>query len=851
MKVIRDEEIILSNSFEILDNASNQLKDGISPGISTGSVILITSHKVSATIPEETTTEKCPTANVCSYVPPKILVTDSNTFDPTYPSLVNGKSIEISTNAIHNDCTACAGDKQDCSGGNHLVISNFPTDLPLASTTDLSSAKLKSKPQLNFFCPIEPLSRKRKVEGTAGGILIMWNCNLASFTVIDHSHQFVFGTLITPNKGLWNVAMVYGHKELQIMRELWSRLDNLVKDDVPTIVGGGFNYLLSKDDKRGGKRFHLTKGSKEMRLFMANQDLHDFGLVPSVLVRHLARIASDNCPIAFKLDDSRHSQSKVFKFEDTWKSCSATWRIVANAWNKHDYGDEDEEDLKNDVLKLQLQEEEDGGLSDTNIKLLRSKVRELNVTLLRLSMWWNQRAKANWNEEGDTNSRFYHAYATARKNCKLIRQIKDENDKVADETDKIESILLKFFEDKWKFRNCNKLNWPSVDQNQLLNAADRLKSCIPKLISEEQASYVPSRSMSDHFLLALEIFNKFRISKIKKGLMALKLDMAQAFDSMCWETLKHVLAWFGFPEKFSFLILECVTNVRFSILLNGKGSRWIEAKSGFRQGCPMSTYLFILCSQLLSNVIKLRGHQLGIQTSSRAPRITHLLYADDLLLFGSASSSQLRGMMNLIRDYCGWTGPSTKWRIGTKYGFKIVNEFQYLGTKIALRRLVKNGFQFVIDHALEKLNAWGTRFLSLAGRLILAKTSLLSLPTFISAHSLIPKRILYEFDRICRDFIWHHNFGNKGLHYIACEDLCLPRDSGGLGMYSTVKRVGPLEARLAKRLLQNPSSLLYRCLAARNGSAIWRGKFKQGQSSPRYIISDGVAFLKPIVKWKL
>ncbi|XP_028556466.1 uncharacterized protein LOC110116069 [Dendrobium catenatum] len=397
---------------------------------------------------------------------------------------------------------------------------------------------------------------------------------------------------------------------------------------------------------------------------------------------------------------------------------------------------------------------------------------------------------------------------------------------------------------------------------------NRLKCCIDKFISAEQVAFIPGRSLYDHFLLALEIFNKFKISKHGKGLMVVKLDMAQAFDCMSWETLKLVLNWFGYPENFSLLVLECVTNVHFSILLNGKSSRWIEAKSGFRQGCLMSPYLYILCSQLLTNVINKRGHHLGIHTSPRAPRITHLLYADDILLFNQASSSKLRIMLNLIRDYCGWTRQGINKdksqilfsnsvrqtigrKIGKKFGIKIVDEFQYLGIRIALRWLVKSDFDFVVDPALEKLNTWSARSLSIAGRMTLAKSSLLSLPTFISSHSLIPKSILYELDRIYRDFIWHHNSETRGLHYVSWDDFCVPRAIGGMGLFSVVKKIGPLRARIAWRFFQNPSSLLYKCLASKYGIDIWNGKHRNGKSAACSIILDGTNFLKPIVKWKI
>ncbi|KAI0499483.1 hypothetical protein KFK09_017687 [Dendrobium nobile] len=286
----------------------------------------------------------------------------------------------------HLETLVCSGVDQDCSDSLNQVSTDFP------------------------------------IESSEGFVEIPMDSN----TEAQNLKSVVFGALTTPSKGVWHVAMVYGHKDFQIRRELWNCLDKV---------------MTSK-------------------------------MVPSASVKHLARIASDHCPVAFKLDDTMHSHSKTFRFEDTWCSYPATKGIVTKAWNKHDYGDDSEvlnrrikrtlkslffwnrnkckslnklkEELKNDILKLQLQEEVEGGLSPEDLDTLCNKVRELNVTLTRLSTWWNQHAKAKWNEEGDINFRYYHAYATARKNGKLIRQIKNEKNTIVEEIDEIESIFLKF-----------------------------------------------------------------------------------------------------------------------------------------------------------------------------------------------------------------------------------------------------------------------------------------------------------------------------------------------------------------------------------------------------------------------
>ncbi|XP_020677403.1 uncharacterized protein LOC110096000 [Dendrobium catenatum] len=186
-------------------------------------------------------------------------------------------------------------------------------------------------------------------------------------------------------------------------------------------------------------------------------------MVPMEMIRHLARVASDHYPIVFSFDEVPQFQHKLFRFEDTWKSYPATWSIVTKAWEKNDFGDASDilnrkihrtmkalyywnkneckslcllkDELKEDIFKLQLEEDLEGGLCYEKMNLLRSKVHELNVTLSRLFTWWYQRAKASWNEEGDTNSKFFHDYAFTRRNGKLIRQIKDEINNMEEDLD--------------------------------------------------------------------------------------------------------------------------------------------------------------------------------------------------------------------------------------------------------------------------------------------------------------------------------------------------------------------------------------------------------------------------------
>ncbi|KAI0529240.1 hypothetical protein KFK09_001787 [Dendrobium nobile] len=98
--------------------------------------------------------------------------------------------------------------------------------------------------------------------GNSGGILMLWKKDFASFEMVDHSAQVIIGKLITNALGKWSIATVYGGKDAQTRRFLWRTLENSLSEDDPCIIGGDFNCILSKEDKRGGKQFCLSKGSK-------------------------------------------------------------------------------------------------------------------------------------------------------------------------------------------------------------------------------------------------------------------------------------------------------------------------------------------------------------------------------------------------------------------------------------------------------------------------------------------------------------------------------------------------------------------------------------------------------------
>jgi hypothetical protein len=140
----------------------------------------------------------------------------------------------------------------------------------------------------------------------------------------------------------------------------------------------------------------------------------------------------------------------------------------------------------------------------------------------------------------------------------------------------------------------------------------------------------------------------------KEGYMVIKLDMSKAYDRVEWNFLEAVMKKLGFDDKWVGLIMMCVTTANYAVMVNGNLVGRITPTREIRQGDPISPYLFLFCAEALSSLLvhaDQRGILTGVPTSKRGPRLNHLFFAYDNLLFCKANKTHWLKMTKLLGKY--------------------------------------------------------------------------------------------------------------------------------------------------------------------------------------------------------
>jgi hypothetical protein len=186
--------------------------------------------------------------------------------------------------------------------------------------------------------------------------------------------------------------------------------------------------------------------------------------------------------------------------------------------------------------------------------------------------------------------------------------------------------------------------------------------------------------------------------------------------------------------------------MRFSVLVNGSPNFFFSSSRGLRQGDPLSPLLFVFMMDALSRMIYVAvngGLLEGFKVCNAI--FSHLLFADDTLIFCSAHSAQLRYLRSLFLLFEAASGLKVNLaksnlipvgnvdqlgRLAGILGCGVASlPVKYLGLPLGASYKSIHIRDGVIDKIEHRLASWKRLYLSKGGRVTLIKSILTNLPT--------------------------------------------------------------------------------------------------------------------------
>lgn len=340
------------------------------------------------------------------------------------------------------------------------------------------------------------------------------------------------------------------------------------------------------------------------------------------------------------------------------------------------------------------------------------------------------------------------------------------------------------------------------------------------------------------------------------------IDLEKAYDRISWDFIRDTLYEAGFNNSWVRNIMECITKARLSINWNGETLEEIAPTRGIRQGDPMSPYIFVLCIERLSQMIieaEKKGKWKGVRLSRNGPSLTHLFFADDMILFGEASENQLKVMMDCLNVFCRYSGQKVNYTKSSIFFSKNVSETsacalssligipktsslgKYLGVNSGHGRIKSSDFNDIISRIRTRLDGWKMKNLSLAGRTVLAQAVLSYIPLYGMQTTAFLAGVCLHIEKLIRSFIWGGHGDSKSISLVRWEEVVKTKHNGGLGIRCMRDMNNALLAKLGWRLINETDALWSQvirnkymdsksCILAMqdksNASMIWRAIMK-------------------------
>ncbi|KAJ4799462.1 RNA-directed DNA polymerase (reverse transcriptase)-related family protein [Rhynchospora pubera] len=184
---------------------------------------------------------------------------------------------------------------------------------------------------------------------------------------------------------------------------------------------------------------------------------------------------------------------------------------------------------------------------------------------------------------------------------------------------------------------------------------------------------------------------------------------------------------------------------------------------------------------------------------------------------------------------------------------RVEDDERYLGVMIGKRGDTKRNGKLLLEKIKTKLSGWKSNMLPHAGRMIMIKAVLMSIPVYAMSLEMLPKGVINEINKLLAKFLWGKTNQDRYMTFISWHKVCKPVEDGGLGIKNLEKFGEVLFLKVVWSVMADENKLWVQLCKSKYCPTVgfWRAQNASGASKLWQQILKMREVFRNQVRWQL